>query len=293
MSEEGAAPAVDATSSVAAGALGVSDAPASDGAQGSGESAWHDGMGLSGETVQLFEAKGWSKAENPLEELSKGYRNLERLRGVPGDQLVRIPEPGNEEQVAEFRQRLGVPDSAEGYEIPDYEVDGRAVDKAAIAKIAHALNATPEQAARLPELVGFLGKSAMAEDFANKQAAGAAANAEWQQGQGQALEQNTLLADKGFGTAGITVEMLDAIRGTDPDAFKSVMDLAVLAGRGMAEHRRGDGDAGGGSAPSFGLTREEAKRLIASEGPELAQRIASGDKSASRRLKDLNTAAHY
>lgn len=254
--------------------------------------SWHEGMNLSSDTVQLFEAKGWHKAENPLEQLSKGYRNLERLRGVPGDQLVRVPEPGNEEQAAEFYARLGVPESPDAYESPEVEVLGQPLDPKPLAAISHALRLTPEQHAGLMQQAAALIESAQADSHANLNARLSAEKVELEVEWGAALEENTLAAKTGFQALEWSADQIDAVEAAI--GYKGVMKLGAFIGRLSQEHRRGDdGQGGAGATLAYGLTREAAKSLLASEGPELAKKIAAGDRSAKQRLDDLNRVAFH
>jgi len=275
-----------------AGILGDAQPPGGGSSQTT-ESQWHDGMNLSSDTVQLFEAKGWHKHENPFEQAATGYRNLERLRGVPGEQLLRIPEPGNEEQMAEWRTRLGVPEAAEGYEIPDVTVNGEAVDKGVIQGIAHEISATPDQAERLAEVVGKLLGDSISETQANAQANVAAQAADWTTAQGDKYEENMSFADKGFDILGWDDDFVNAVKMASPDGLAKAMNAAVLVGRVSSEPRRGDDGERGDDSWKYGLTKEAAKRALADDGPDLMKRARSGDKSASRRLDELNRVAYY
>lgn len=295
MSEEGAA--VEAGEAAPAGAAAVlgSEATAAGGtSETPAEAAWHDGKGLSPDTVQLFEAKGWHKSENPFEEASKGYRNLERLRGVPGEKLLRLPDEGNEEQAAEFRERLGIPESAEGYAMPEAAVNGEPIDTGVLAQIAHALEVTPANAEKLPGLVSALLESSMAEQTAATEASLGAQAATWESGQGEALEENMVHAERGFAELGWDADFANKVKLIGDDGLARVMNAAVMVGRLTAESRPGkDGENSGGSPMPYGLTKDAAKTRLAERGDELSRRAREGDKAAAKEYDELKRVAFY
>lgn len=83
-----------------------------------------------------------------LEELVKGHVNLAKMRQQQTDGLVKVPgEDASEEEIAAFRAAIGVPESAEGYELPEIpegaEVDGNLVD--AFRSTAQEMGLNPKQ----------------------------------------------------------------------------------------------------------------------------------------------------
>lgn len=256
------------------------------------ETAWHEGKGYSADTVQLMEAKGWHKSENPAEALSKAYRNLERLRGVPGDQLVRLPEPGNEEQTAEFYQRLGVPEAPEGYESPEVKALGQPIEAAPLAAISHALHHTPEQhAAFMGEVATFLETTAQQQAEA-RNAALSAEKVELDREWGPTLEENTLAAKKGFDAIGWDSATIDAVE--QVAGYQAVMKLGAMVGRMVSEVSRGDDGSGDTPlAQPFGLTPGAAREQLSAKGAELTQKALAGDKAAARELNELNRVAFH
>jgi len=86
--------------------------------------------------------------EDGLTELSKSYANLEQLLG---HEKVPIPKgPDDVEGMKRFNKALGVPDTAEGYTLPDATLppgaEGLTFDKQTFAQAIHKHGLTPKQA---------------------------------------------------------------------------------------------------------------------------------------------------
>lgn len=64
---------------------------------------------------EWIEGKGWTDVEG----LARSAYNLEKLKGAPAEELVRLPQDATEDQAREVLQRLGLPESADKYELPD------------------------------------------------------------------------------------------------------------------------------------------------------------------------------
>lgn len=59
--------------------------------------------------------KGWKDPANVI----RGYRDLEKMRGVPAERLLRMPEDGApQDEFDQFYSKLGRPDTPDGYEMP-------------------------------------------------------------------------------------------------------------------------------------------------------------------------------
>ena len=90
-------------------------APAETGAEGGAEptgGSWLEQ--LPDDHRGFAELKGWSDPSAAID----SYRNLEKLRGVPGEKLAVIPDENASDEVkAEWRAKIGVPDEPGGYDI--------------------------------------------------------------------------------------------------------------------------------------------------------------------------------
>jgi len=81
---------------------------------GGGESSqpWYSGVadeGLRG----LAEQKQWTSMDQALD----SYRNLEKMRGIPESELLRIPKAEDADGMSDMYNRLGRPTDAKGYDI--------------------------------------------------------------------------------------------------------------------------------------------------------------------------------
>lgn len=134
MSETGEAAAPEPQT----GAAAIANAePAPAPKQPEGDAPWYA-------SIQDEELRGvaencqWASPEDSV----KSYRNLEKLLGVPEDQLMRLPQDGD---YTEVFNRLGKPSSA-----TDYEVD-LGDDTDAFRTFFHQANLTSDQAKALAE----------------------------------------------------------------------------------------------------------------------------------------------
>lgn len=116
--------------------------------------SWVEGM--SADEKAYIAAKGWDKEGKGPGDILKSYRNLERLRGVEADRLAKIPDWTKPEEVAEFRARLGVPESPDKYESPEVPLPNGVLDASLIAPISHELGLTQPQHAQFLEATGKL-----------------------------------------------------------------------------------------------------------------------------------------
>lgn len=116
--------------------------------------SWVEGM--SADEKAYIAAKGWDKEGKGPGDILKSYRNLERLRGVEADRLAKIPDWSKPEEVAEFRTRMGVPESADKYESPEVALPNGVLDASLIAPISHELGLTQPQHAQFLEATGKL-----------------------------------------------------------------------------------------------------------------------------------------
>lgn len=106
-----AAPAPAAGSSPGAPTGGDPAAPAGGSAA---NNAWYGDLSTNAELRAFAETKAFKDPAAALESM----RNLEKLVGVPADQLIRKPKDANDtEGLKAFRAALGVPDAADKYEI--------------------------------------------------------------------------------------------------------------------------------------------------------------------------------
>lgn len=252
--------------------------------------AWAQGMDAN--ALQYIEKKGWDKSDNVTAAILQSYQNLDRMKGGAAESMVRIPEPGNAEEQAEFYSRLGVPESPEGYETPVIPTEQGPLNTEALVPISHDLKHTPEQHAQFMQAAGALVDQMAREQFearnAQLTAEKVALDREW----GAMLEENTLAARKGFEALEMDADTIDAMESAL--GYTKTMKVAAFVGRALSEHRPGfDGDASAGDSLAFGMTRDAARNLVRAKGPELMARARQGDSSAKDELLRLQEIAFH
>jgi len=108
---EGAAPAAAASPDVQ---IGVIDQGVAKGLDAGGASISKDWTNNFSEDQKAFVTnKGFKDAASVLD----SYVNLEKLRGVPQDRLLKLPETADAPEWADIHTKLGKPASADGYGI--------------------------------------------------------------------------------------------------------------------------------------------------------------------------------
>lgn len=78
-----------------------------------------DAVQLSPETKQLVADRKWENIDTAL----NSYRNLEKLTGVPADQIIKLPKDNDPKAWDAVYNRLGRPETADKYTIPVPEGD--------------------------------------------------------------------------------------------------------------------------------------------------------------------------
>jgi hypothetical protein len=74
---------------------------------------WYDG--ISEDDVTYLKAKGLA-VDGGYKNLISSYKNLEKMRGVPEDKLLRLPDPDDKESWDKLYNKIGRPESPEGYD---------------------------------------------------------------------------------------------------------------------------------------------------------------------------------
>jgi len=214
---------------------------------------WTDS--LKSEHKDYVEGKGFKDPSAVLE----SYINLEKLRGVPQDRLLKMPETADSPEWEQLYSKLGKPDKAEGYEltVPEGE-DATFVDWAKEA--FHKLNMTKDQATGLIESFNQMVDNQKADGGeaykADVQKQEMNLKKEW----GQAYHQNIANAQNAAKEFGVPTEAIDAMEKSI--GFDGVMKMMNSIGEKIGESKYHDG---GKSVDGFGqnvLTPERAMAEI-------------------------------
>jgi len=96
-------------------------------------------------SVQDESLRGWVEAKNypDMETALRQAYNLEKMRGVPEDQLLKLPRERTPENMRDVYQKLGAPADPSQYQFPDGTTDEQA---AWFRKVAHEQGLTVDQA---------------------------------------------------------------------------------------------------------------------------------------------------
>lgn len=212
------------------------------------------------DTKGFVTAKGWDKLDPnaALAEAVKGYRGAESKLGVPADQILKLP--GKDAKPEDWKpvwQRLGAPETPEGYELPVPDGHDPEFAKAASAWF-HELGVPKQQAAGLAQKWNehVMAVQAQQEGQWNQRFDQelAALKGEWK---GDEYDKNVDLAKRVMKTAGFNEDQMRSIeRALGP---KAMLQSFAKFGAMVGEHRF----VGGNQAQNFGMSTEGAKERIA------------------------------
>lgn len=256
----GATPAAAATPPPASGGGSPSVSPPAPASSAAGNppaanQPWYGE--LSPDLKTFAETKQFKDPASALE----SYRNLERMVGVPADQLVRKPKDANDaDGMKAYRAAIGVPESADKYELP---VPAGQTDNAFAGWAAQTfLDAgVPREAAHIV--------ATKWNEFANAEMArmDEAAKVEfsngmvkWKDEAGAAFDERLELAKRAFRTFGPEAGIKDvsdaAFAGMERAAGGGIALLKLLAAVGA---RTSEATFHGGQPPQFTMTAEQAR----------------------------------
>ena len=222
--------------------------------------------------------------------LTEGYRNLEKLTGVPADQLLRLPKEGDAEGWSKVHERLGRPAKPEDYKLPTREGDSGEYAKA-MAQTMHKLGIPLKAAQALAEESNKFLKSGMdgeqtvrKEKFATE---AKALNREW----GAAAEKNMQIVEGVVQKLGVSNEELVALRDSmgPARASKFLLSLGSKLGEdNFVAAGNGTGGFGGVLTPAAAQSRiKDLKSDVSWRTKYLA-----GDGAAKKELEGLLTMAY-
>ncbi len=226
-------------------------APAPDAvpAQGAASGNWFDGF-ENADLKGYVETKGFKSGEA----LAESYQNLEKLRGVPADQLVQFPaDPSDREAMLPVYAKMGMPESADQYT----NVLGDGFDDnvfQSVAAQAHALGLGDGQFQGLQQIMAE--QSQMLTEA--QETATAEAFDNWKSGNEQGFQNAAkLMADVGMDEAG-----LEGLLSGDKAAMYDFL-AKVGARSGEPNVITGDTPQGEGFGMSPASARQKINELMA------------------------------
>lgn len=219
-------------------------------------------------------------------DLAESYRNLEKLRGVPQERLLTLPDNWDDtEQTGKLYAKLGRPEKPEGYGFKVKDGEDATFTKWAEKEFFDAgLNSA--QAKKLAD--GWNGlfeqskASAMAERVSETEKQAANLKKEW----GMAYGQNERIAKLSAAKLGVDTPTVDKIE--EALGYEATMKLFHKFGAGM-----GEGNfvgSSGNASDSFGNLSPEAasskiEQLMADH--VWVKKYQSGDVGARNQMKEL------
>ena len=251
-------------------------APAPDAGQAPAPTTWTDGFDDT--TKGYIENKGFTDAQA----LATSYQNLEKLRGVPEDQLLRFPEDRTAEGAMDpVYAKMGRPETSGEYT----NVIGDGFDSGAfnsIADRAHQLGLGDGQFQGLQEIM----QEQSASILTAQEEASTAAFDTWKAGNPEGF-QNAARVMAGIG---MNEESISAMLSGDKSA---IYDFAARVGAKTAEVSVVQGDAPG-SGGEFGMSKQAASAKIAElwADPEFTKQYQSGNRTVRQPAIDRMTKLH-
>ena len=271
MSEDGAAQAAPTPADSAAGVLSETQAAADQAASTPAppvdtSGKWYSAVNESHHGY--IENKGWQSMDAVLE----SYTNLEKMRGIPENELVRIPSTPESDGWAEVYNRLGRPESADQYNIEGLD-DG---DFGSWFKNSvHEAGLSNQQAAQLAKQYDTFATEQQNAANEKMQQESAVAMDELRNQWGRDAEANFEMAARGAKFLGLDQEKMTVLErewGT-----KFLMETALNAGRKLSEGEFVTSDSITAANARPTQAEAQAKYKAMNADPEFRKRLLSDD----------------
>jgi hypothetical protein len=250
--------------------------------------AWTEGLDKL--SRGYIENKGWTSAENMLE----SYRHLEKTTGTPADRIVHLPKDAADEQGwGQVYQRMGRPDDATGYELPETEPGpGQVSLNAHLRESAFKAGLSQKQAKSMAERFNEHTAALMKETMTKKQEQASVDEQELRKEWGSSWDENVAAAQRFKSTFNMSNETVDKLE--DALGLRGLLELSAQVGRGLGEHSvPAKGEDSGAGLP-FGMTPASAAAKIEElkEDETFMSQYMNGNKSAAARMHRLHALAH-
>lgn len=231
------------------------------------------------------ELKGWQDPAAAVE----SYRNLEKLQGVPADQLLRLPKAGDKDAYGKLYDRLGRPQSADGYELPVPEGDNGEFAKT-VSPWLHEIGLSKEQGQALAAKWNEYQAKVVAEHTHAKNEAAKAGDAALKKEWGMAYDQNIIKAREGMVKLGIEPAMIDKLESVlgFADTIKFMHSIGTKIGEDNFVSSGGRSDFSGKLTPAGAQAR--ITQLL--NDPVYAKRYAEGGADEAAEMARLHEMAY-
>lgn len=233
----------------------------------------------------LIESRHWENQDSMLD----SYTNLEKLRGVPDDQLLKMPLAEDVDGMNELYNRLGRPETAEGYAFEKGEGWTDEYTKW-YTETMHDLGMSEKQAAGLQAKHAEFEASNTAAMNEAKTVSQVNEMKEWQNDMGAAYEEKLQSVKEGANKLGWSNEDIVAMEGVL--GTKKLMNTLSGLGESMGEAKFSGNGSENTPPPAGTLTREAAKKQYAelNANQEFRNQLMSGDPAISKLAQEKRAA---
>lgn len=235
---------------------------------------------------EYVSSKGFQDPKSVLE----SYRNLEKLRGVPADRLLKLPDQPDAPEWKDVYSKLGTPATPEGYEFQkNADGDNSFTDWA--SENFHKLNLTKSQGQELAKQYNDFVTAQQNEQAEQHNVQTQEQTVKLKKEWGAAYNQNVMKAQAAYRTFGIPDAAVTALEKSM--GFDGTMKFMFDIGLRLGEHAF----VGGGNSQSFGdnqiFTPSQAKAKIAAlkSDTDFSARYLKGDTKAREQLTRLHEMA--
>ena len=264
-----------------AGAGGDGDS----GGAGDGTSPTDWQVGMDDGDKEYLANRGWDG--NPSQILNS-YRELEKFKGYSEAEVLRIPDlaTASPDEMSSIFNKLGRPENAEGYELPDGKSDTEIEFKGWLQGVLHEMNA-PKASGQI-FLDRLIERQELMTSGADEQQAlqiaddKAALRTKW----GEAHDVQLRAAQNAAATFGITSDEINTLQ--DSVGFMPVMEMFSKIAKGLGEDNYISGE---GAGANFGgvMTPDQANDKISKlhGDPNWSKRYLAGDTAALNEMSRL------
>lgn len=238
-----------------------------------------------------MQTKGWDKLTPDQAALKAAHSHfeLEKLRGVPEEQLLRLPKDASDEAGWNtVYNRLGVPEKAADYDFSAIKkADGQPLDQPftdEVRQLAHELKLPKNQAVLFAQKLSARAELEAKNEQANYEADLSKEKSTLKTNWGQNAPQFATIAQNAARKMGVQDTELAALEKTV--GYARVMDMFLKIGQATGEDKFVRNGAPGGDGV---MTREQAMAKLAMLEKDTAwgQKFSAGDASAAREFDNL------
>lgn len=243
---------------------------------------WTDGLDEG--TKDYVATKGFQSPSSVIE----SYRNLEKLRGVPDNRLLKIPEASDSPEWSGVYSKLGKPDTAEGYDLQvEKGQDDSFVNWAKDAFFKN--NLTKDQAHQMVNQFKEFTQHAESEGKKAHETKTQAQDMDLRKDWGMAYHQNTALAQRIVAELGVSGEVIDSLEKTM--GFSGVMKFFHNLGTKVGESQYVGGAPG--TNPNAQMTPQQAKAALDNRKKDrtFTQKYLARDTATVAEMQNLHKMA--